>query len=782
MSEYDNNEELSEHMKDEQEWLRELLLRDCERFQLPDSLKSENLIHKLEKIDDSEQPYEEASEQNKQKRNRTVYLKYLSYAACIAIIFFGWYSAKHNASNSIALRAQGVTESQIQNDEDAYNEAASETTILSAATENTVEQPVAENYSQVYDALSTVWKNNYEENSSNVNGAMGVPKMFSGVGGGSAGNVTNDSAVIAPPMPSAASRLSADNANNSGVYTTNVQVEGVDESDIVKTDGTYIYQYRFNTTTGGAQIAISTANGLKLLSTIELPEYANAEMYLAGNRLVVVQSVQSDVVNAITEQFSEPLSSFLPESSEDENKRLLPEVSSSDLIIPDYYNVPSYQRSLNMTEAVIYDISDHKKPKEINCFQQDGSYVSSRLANDTIYLVTNKSIYGDVPTATDPVYYYLPVVGDQGNARVLPAEDIVIPPYLENLNYAVVTAINVSSQATKTKAVLGMANQIMMSNNNLFLTANVRNVGSKRWNDSSTGITRFSITEGGLKYLASGKVEGYIDNQFSLDEYKGNLRVATTSYNDNNDTVNSVYVLDSSLNQVGALENLAEGERIYSVRYMGNTAYVVTFRETDPLFVIDLSNPAKPKVKGQLKIPGFSEYLHPIDENTLLGLGMNTVVTKYGGVAEDGLKLSLFDVSDPTDPKEKASYLLGNIGSTSEALQNHKAFMYYPEKKLVGFPATIYTSQGASADNPWSGERTVSFAGYLVVKVNDSGFEIVGTIPNDGAKSESGFMRFDSANAIERGIYIGKTLYTTAEAKIMAFSLETFEQIGELKY
>jgi inhibitor of cysteine peptidase len=215
---------------------------------------------------------------------------------------------------------------------------------------------------------------------------------------------------------------------------------------------------------------------------------------------------------------------------------------------------------------------------------------------------------------------------------------------------------------------------------------------------------------------------------------------------------------------------------------MGDTAYVVTFRETDPLFVIDLSNPEKPQVKGQLKIPGFSEYLHPINENTLLGLGVNTVVTKYGGVIEDGLKLSLFDVSDPSDPKETATYLLGNMGSTSEALQNHKAFMYYPEQKLMGFPATIYTSQGTDANDPWSGERTVSFAGYLVITANDNGFDIVGTIPNDGVKSESGFMRYDSGNTIERGIYIGKTLYTTSQAKIKAFSLDTFEQIGELEY
>lgn len=789
--EQEKNVDFTEPMQEEQQWLRELLLRDCERFQLPDSLRSENLIHKLEKLDVTEQPTVEAREQQPQKRIKTIHLKYLSYAACLAIICFGWYSATQNVSEPMAPRACDAAAKAMSTDDEAAPEQSDTATAMFAATTVALEeQPVAENYSQVYDALTTVWKNNYAGNYSYGKTArpMGDPDGLTNPSIESprpaTGGAMNDTAIMqSSPMNPTTSNSSAGNTDGGRIYTTNVQVAGVDESDIVKTDGTYIYQYRFNTSTGGAQIAISTANGLKLLSTIELPQYADSEMYLAGNKLVVVQQVQSDVVDAITKRVGEPLSSYLAENSEGEDKSREAQ-ASSDVIVPDYYNrkFPNYKRSLTMTEAVTYDISDHKKPKEINRYRQDGSYVSSRLANDTLYLVTNKYICGDVTVATDPVYCYLPIVGEQENVRVLPAGDIVIPPYLENLNYAVVTALDISSQATKTKAVLGMADQIMMSNSNLFLTANVRSVETKSWYDRSTGITRFSVTEGGLQYLASGKVAGYIDNQFSLDEHKGNLRIATTSYNDSGDTTNNVYVLDASLNQIGVLENLAEGERIYSVRYMGDTAYVVTFRETDPLFVIDLSNPAKPAVKGELKIPGFSEYLHPIDENTLLGLGMNTIVTKYGGVAEDGLKLSLFDVSDPTNPKEKVSYLLGNMGSTSEALENHKAFMYYPELKLVGFPATIYTTQGTTANDPWSGERTVGFAGYLVVKVNDSGFDIVGTIPNDGAESELGFMRYDSGNTIERGIYIGKTLYTTSEAKIMAFSLDTFEQIGELKY
>jgi inhibitor of cysteine peptidase len=239
-------------------------------------------------------------------------------------------------------------------------------------------------------------------------------------------------------------------------------------------------------------------------------------------------------------------------------------------------------------------------------------------------------------------------------------------------------------------------------------------------------------------------------------------------------------VLDAQMKKIGALEDLAVGERIYSVRYRGKTAYVVTFRQVDPLFVIDLSDPKRPTVKGELKIPGFSEYLHPIDDNTLVGLGMNTTTTKYGGVVQDGMKLSLFDVSDPVAPRETASLLLGNMGSYSEAIDNHRAFLYYPQQRLIGLPAVIYTTSGATAGDPWSGERSVSFSGYLVIRVNKDGFEIAGTIPSED--EQQGFHRYDYNNAIERGLYIGKTLYTVSSARLRAFSLDTFAEIGELVY
>lgn len=756
-----------EDMQDEQQWLRALLLRDSERFQLPDSLKSENLLHKLEALDAPAGEDAKALEIKPKKRSKTIYFRYLSYAACLAVIVFGWYNARQ--SNTLPAAPQAEFAPKAAPAENASEAMAG--SVMAAADssvqEPEVEQPVAESYAQVYDALTTIWNN-----------SQALQKADDGR------RFASDDSMVAAEMPVAEAAPAAGiGGGGSGVYQTNVQVEGVDEADIVKTDGTYIYQYRFDNTTGGAQIAILTANGLKLLSTIALPEYADAELYLAGDRLVVVQSVPTEEAQTLVDPMDETLSAYLGDRAASEGQSIAAE-DSGDVIVPEYYRSSPARRAayVAMTEAVTFDISNHQAPKEISRYHQDGSYVSSRLTNDTLYLVTNKTVNGNISTAADPIYAYLPIAGKGEKVRVLPAGDIVIPPYLENLNYAVVTALNVSTQAANTKAVLGMADQIMMSQNNLYLTATVMSADSRNWRARSTGITRFSVTSGGLKYLASGKVAGYIDNQFSMDEYGGNLRIATTSYNEDSKTVNNLYVLNGLLQHVGSVENLAEGERIYSVRYVGDTAYVVTFRETDPLFVVDLKDPAKPVVKGQLKLPGFSEYLHPIDQNTLLGLGVNTVVTQYGGVIQDGLKLSLFDVSDPSNPMEKASYLLGNAGSTTEALQNHKAIMYYPEQQLMGFPATIYTVQGASADNPWSGSQQVSFAGYLVIKIHADGFEVVGTLPNEDAGSSAGFMRYNSGNTISRGIYIGKTLYTVSPARIMAYSLDSFERIGELKY
>ena len=773
----------------EQEWLKEMIEKDFERFTLPESLKSENLMHLLDEVD-AEAEEKVTPIAAAPKRGKVIWLKFASAAACLAVVAFGWSAFGDNLVHSdmkiakaqapmaapaaaapVASSAAMAEEaSAIVNDTEAA-EAGKEptetemamTTASTAAYEEFYadieypEQPSAKDYNEIFEIVEKYTQ---------------PVKKYNPVAGGGMIMMTSPSAVRNESVMEdvvAAAPMLANTATSGGradVYQTNTQVQGVDESDIVKTDGRYIYHYRFDTESGGAQIAIFGARNLQLLSSIELPDYSNAEMYVSGDRLVIVQQVNSELSKKLSEreQLQKPMSEYVIKESDD------------NVIVPDYIGSNYTER---YTEAVVYNISDHKAPKEISRYRQSGDYVSSRLLNGKLYLISNK--YANGGGDAMPIIRYIPSAGANDSIMPLAAENILLPPYIENSSYAVVTTMDISDGKADTKAVLGMINEIMMSKRSLFLAATVY-WENRNYRERSTGISRFDVTDEGLKYLSSGKVEGYIDDQFSLDEHNGMLRVATTSYNSDGKTVNNLFVLDEKLKVIGSVTGLAEDERIYSVRFMGDTAYVVTFKETDPLFVIDLSDPKKPVVKGELKIPGFSEYLHPIDSNTLIGLGKNTYVNQHGGVVEDGLKLSLFDVSDPTDPKESSSYLIGNVGSHSEALDNHKAFMYYPKKNMIGFPATIYTSYGASIDRPWSGESRLSFGGYLVAEIKNDKFNVIGTISDNGKEGQNGFMRNDFGESIERGIYIGNTLYTFAQNKIMAFSFDNFEQIGEFRY
>lgn len=781
MSNYDNTDNYDEMDLTE---LKELIEHDFERFELPQSLKSESLMHLLDEVDAREHIVEDENiTAAPTKKGKVIWLKWASAAACFALVFLGWNSFQSNTAKSdmavaapaaaaptaAATAAAAYEPSETKLSAKAYDITVADEEMKAEAEEAEMEieypeQPAAKSYDEIFAAIEkmTVRSNPTAGGSRFYNAANGaVPEVATAP---AAGPVM----LTAPKMaaPTAAPEPMEDAVAESAVYETNTQVKGVDESDIVKTDGRYIYHYHFDLEDGGAEVSIFGASNLSQLSTIKLPNYSNAEMYVSGDRLIIVQQVDGKTANELSKKLQTPISDYLSDNSD------------TDVIIPDYYDSNKIY-SENFIEAIVFDISDHKAPVELHRFRQEGTYVSSRLSGDTVYLISNKRANGG--GGEMPIIRYIPSAGSDDDVVPLSAEQILLPPYIEKPNFAVVSSMNINSGKSETKAVLGMVDEIMMSKKSLFLTATVYGE-NRNYYSRSTGISRFDVTDGGLKYLASGKVAGYIDNQFSLDEHNGMLRIATTSYNDDRDTVNNLFVLDQKLEPIGEVTGLAESERIYSVRFMGDTAYVVTFKETDPLFVIDLSDPAKPVVKGELKIPGFSEYLHPVDENTLVGLGKNTYVNHNGGVIEDGLKLSLFDVSDPTDPRETASYLIGNSGSSSEALNNHKAFMYYPEKKLIGFPATIYTSYGATSARPWMGERKLSFSGYIVTEVAENGFNVFGTIPDSGKESVNGFMRNDLDQAIERGVYIGNTLYTFSQNKIMAFSIEDFTQIGEYKY
>ena len=197
------------------------------------------------------------------------------------------------------------------------------------------------------------------------------------------------------------------------------------------------------------------------------------------------------------------------------------------------------------------------------------------------------------------------------------------------------------------------------------------------------------MNNGKVRYVASGDVPGHLLNQFSMDEFEDHLRVATTVEGWTGSRTylfNNVYVLDDAMQTVGRIEYIAPDERIYSSRFIGDRLYLVTFKRVDPFFVIDLSDPAKPGILGMLKIPGFSDYLHPYDKNHIIGIGRETAENQWGGVSTLGLKLALFDVSDVNNPAMIDKVEIGVAGTDSEALRDHKAFLFDRSKNLLVIP------------------------------------------------------------------------------------------------
>ena len=331
-------------------------------------------------------------------------------------------------------------------------------------------------------------------------------------------------------------------------------------------------------------------------------------------------------------------------------------------------------------------------------FSVDGSYFGSRMIGDYVYVVaTQYTFYIETDV-------FLPRVHSDNETEVIPADDI----YYYNVSdtsysFTTIVALNIQDDAqepTHETILVGGTSAIYVSQNNIYLTFPDYN-----WQENETmktAIQRITIDKQAITPAASGEVPGYILNQFSMDEYSGYFRIATTTNNfgwrtfaeeEQQLSKNNVYVLDMNLNVVGKLEDLAPGEQIYSTRFMGNRCYMVTFRNIDPLFVIDLSDPTSPTVLGQLKVTGYSGYLHPYDENHIIGIGKETSYDAKEDFAwYQGIKISLFDVSDVSNPVEVAKFEIGDRGTDSPVLWDHKALLFDRERNLL-----VITGHGGEA-------------------------------------------------------------------------------------
>ncbi len=324
-----------------------------------------------------------------------------------------------------------------------------------------------------------------------------------------------------------------------------------------------------------------------------------------------------------------------------------------------------------------------------------------------------------------------------------------------------------------------------------------------------------------MTFAAQGNVTGTAITQYAMDENGDYFRIATSAYVYNSDSYtgaqqNNVYVLDMNLNTVGKIENLGSGENFKSVRFMGTRCYLVTFMNTDPLFVIDLSQPTQPKLLGELVIPGYSDYLHPFDDTHLIGVGKDAVVDNSSNFAwYQGLKLSLFDVSDVAKPKEIAKISIGDRGTNSEVLYNPKAFLFNSANGLLVIPVDLYIVSENSGDAgtgklvpppnttimpapaptmmPGRGSSSSAYGNFVwqgvyVLKVTlNGGFEVQGNVTQLSNEmlaqlTQSSYYYGYDINVynylITRSLYIGNTLYTISNARVQLNSLTDLSLIA----
>ena len=555
--------------------------------------------------------------------------------------------------------------------------------------------------------------------------------------------MATDSAMQSVPTLSTQNKSESVSDLRGDYSTTNVQVQNVDEADIVKTDGEYIYYVSNN------RVNILRADGLDVLSEIRVntdtEKFYVSELYLKDDKLIAIGNFQ-----------------IIEENEE----------------VKDEYRNSLYYRSnvKNLTKAIVYDISDKSNPVRLRDVALDGNYVNSRMVGDNLYFISrNYKYYYD----NMPEYDILPVVQDSvvsEECKVVECTDII---YFKNTNdttFMMVGGFNINEdEEVYVETFFGAGNLVYADEDSLYLTRTIYNEENK------TIIYKFLLNNSRIMLQASGEVDGSLNNQFSMDEYNGNLRLATTSqivitpnkFEDVGDgiskvtrgettTVNNLIVLDENLKEIGRIDNLAEGERIYSVIFIGNVGYMVTFKQIDPLFVIDLSNPTNPTVKGELKIPGYSSYLHPYDETHIIGIGYNTKDNGWGGVTNSTMKMSMFDVSDLENPQEVFNVNIGTDYAHSDVTYNHKVLFYKASEDLIGFPVRYNSND--YRDNT---------EGFIIFKINleSSEFETYGEI----------MKRNDYRSNVQRIIYIGDVLYELSTNNIVSYDLNTFEKLDEVE-
>ena len=573
------------------------------------------------------------------------------------------------------------------------------------STESETKIASAADYDQIYDYIQAELK--YQEKQ-----AKKQARMYSGGTVSDGGEIASadSAAMYSGSAQNAAAYTGADSTGTSGYSDTNVREESVGEADVVKTDGSRLYVMSGNR----VEIVDIASEEMEEIAAVTVdPDSYIRELYVEGSRMAV----------------------FYTQSKFTQEDGI--EVRSREFACTD-----------------VYDISDPSAPVKLNTFSQSGVYNTMRVKDGYAYVIS--SFYPDTASPRSDVGAYVPSV--QGGT--LEADRIFMPEQEMGSEYTVITAFSLADpqEQTDSKAVFGSAGLCYVSSENIYVTETCYDTDDTGM--SRTAVRKVAYHDGQLEGAAQAKVDGMLKDSFCIDEYNGYLRLVTTITSDNGvmpisgdssaaepDSSNALYVLDGELQVTGEIRDLAPGETVYSARFMGDTGYFVTFRQVDPLFSADLSDPASPQIIGELKIPGFSEYLHPYGEGLLLGIGMDV---DEEGVTTEGVKLSMFDISDPGNVTEASVYVMEDMYGT-DAAYDYKAVFADVEKNLFGFRA-----YGGNGD-------VYSVFSYDAAE----GFRKV-------------FSRELTYGGDARGLYAGERFYLVVGNTVESYTLSGFEKIDDI--
>lgn len=660
--------------------------------ELPESLSKRNIVAKLRTV--------------KQEKKTTISFKKLgTIAAAVAVVALCAVIGTADFNKDILVKDEEIQQDFVQ----------------TGPVTQSVLPPAADNKPSVDAKLSRVesreelvewFREKYDENGKYLLYNYGV--IYDDAVDMNTAVDTDGIGVTAAPGTSGTVSESISSATDTkGHAETNTQTKGVDEGDIIKTDGRYIYF--LGSDTGGSN------KKLRIIDTETMEAVFDSYIYDDNGDILWVSDiyVNGDVLVAIC---------------------------ATKNTYDAYSRAYGYYGAKGTTVAMSFDITKRNQPKLIRSNTQDGSYRSSRMVGNVLYTVSQ--YYVQAENEDDIENVCIPKVG---GAEI--GCDCIFLPENAGESYILLTALDVAAKDGKVSAVavLGNTGNYYCSEDTFYIVAEEYN-----YKDSNPEvreksiINSFSLNGTHIAFKATGEVKGDIINQYSLDQYEGKLRIATTCYNNRtNKNVSSLYVLDENLDVIGKLEDIANNEQIKSVRYMGKEAYIVTFRNTDPLFAIDLSDPKAPAVKGELKIPGYSAYLHPIGDNLLIGIG-------YEGDSRNAdfnsVKVSLFDISDPENLKELDKIV--SLNSSTAVINNPKAFLYKADEGIIGMPVNTYD------------EKTEEYL-YYIIQVKDNKLTLKHKLLH-----VSGY--YAGVNQF-RGTYIGDDFFTVSDYIVRKFDFGTGE-------